>query len=506
MPLVVYVGLLLLALAINGLRWLRVGQREHYLAGSVSRFFCRWLRLDLQYGIAAAVIALAVATSGLDNPNVAILVMAVFIVGPGGLSFTGETSKLEWTTRLKKVGAVTLALAALVSLITAAMGGRVLFGLSISVIAIPVIIDVALLLLAPLETRSQKRWIDKARAKMALSAPQVVAITGSYGKTTTKEYARRILSAEAPTLASPASFNNAMGLARTVNEQLAPGTKWFIAEMGTYGPGEIATLCSWIPPHIAAITAIGPVHLERFKSLDVTLRSKAEIAEKASVVVLNVDDPMLASLANELTEAGKTVVRCSALDPSVDAAVIAIEGGWKAFVSAKPIGELPDLPFGSNLAVAIGIGVAAGMAMPNLQEVFADASTPDHRQSVVKGAGGAWIVDDTFNSNPAGAASALTKLLSLPAKRRVVVTPGMVELGKQQRSANRGFAESAADVVDDFIVVKKTNKRALLAGARNGTATVRVMKTREDAVAWVRSNLGEGDAVLYENDLPDHYA
>jgi len=186
--------------------------------------------------------------------------------------------------------------------------------------------------------------------------------------------------------------------------------------------------------------------------------------------------------------------------------VIAVDSGWKAFVSGQTIGELPDLPFGSNLAVAIGIGVAAGMEMPNLQELFADASPPDHRQSVVKGAGGAWIVDDTFNSNPAGAASALTKLLSLPAKRRVVVTPGMVELGKQQRSANRAFAESATGVVDDFIVVKKTNRRALLAGAKNGTATVRVMKTREDAVAWVRSNLGESDAVLYENDLPDHYA
>jgi UDP-N-acetylmuramoyl-tripeptide--D-alanyl-D-alanine ligase len=276
--------------------------------------------------------------------------------------------------------------------------------------------------------------------------------------------------------------------------------------MGTYGPGEIATLCSWIPPHIAAITAIGPVHLERFKSLDVTLRSKAEIAEKASVVVLNVDDPRLRSLADELSEAGKMVIRCSAVDSSADAAVIATDSGWEAFVSGRSLGPLPDLPFGSNLAVAIGIGVAAGMSMENLQDAFAGASTPDHRQSVVKGAGGAWIVDDTFNSNPAGAASALEKLMSLPAQRRVVVTPGMVELGTQQRSANRDFAQDAAKVVDDFIIVKKTNKRALLAGARNGGATVRVMKTREDAVAWVRSNLGKGDAVLYENDLPDHYA
>ena len=193
-----------------------MAQREHYLAGSVSRFFGRWLRLDLQYGIVAGVITLAAVTSGLDNPNVAILVMAVFIVAPAGLSFTGDTSKLAWTPRLKRVGAVTLALVAMVSLVTSAFGGRILFGLSISVISIPVIIDVALALLAPLEAGGQKRWIDEARAKIGVSPPQVVAITGSYGKTTTKEYARRILSAEAPTLASPASFNNAMGLARTV--------------------------------------------------------------------------------------------------------------------------------------------------------------------------------------------------------------------------------------------------------------------------------------------------
>src|SRR5207249_5358377 len=115
-------------------------------------------------------------------------------------------------------------------------------------------------------------------------------VAGSYGKTGTKNAVAHLVAGSMQVVATPRSFNNRAGLARAVNEGLAPGTDVFVGEMGTYGPGEIAELVSWCPPDIAVITAIGPVHLERMRNEDVVLRAKAEILEPASVAVLNVDD------------------------------------------------------------------------------------------------------------------------------------------------------------------------------------------------------------------------
>jgi UDP-N-acetylmuramoyl-tripeptide--D-alanyl-D-alanine ligase len=121
---------------------------------------------------------------------------------------------------------------------------------------------------------------------------------------------------------------------------------------------------------------------------------------------------------------------------------------------------------------------------------------------------GAVVIDDTYNANPAGAASALATLArhGSAGHLRVVVTPGMVELGPLQHTENARFAHAAAGVASHLVVVGHTNRRALLEGAAGAGARVVAVDTREQAVAWVREHVGEGDAVLYENDLPDHYA
>jgi UDP-N-acetylmuramoyl-tripeptide--D-alanyl-D-alanine ligase len=134
----------------------------------------------------------------------------------------------------------------------------------------------------------------------------------------------------------------------------------------------------------------------------------------------------------------------------------------------------------------------------------------ENRLTVRTAASGATILDDTYNSNPSGTTLALRALagLRLPGHRTLVVTPGMVELGPLQDAANRAFAAEAAAVATDLIVVGRTNRRALLEGASEVSNNVRVrpVKNRDAAVAIVRDELGEGDVVLYENDLPDHYA
>jgi UDP-N-acetylmuramoyl-tripeptide--D-alanyl-D-alanine ligase len=310
-----------------------------------------------------------------------------------------------------------------------------------------------------------------------------------------------LLSGSLRTVASPASFNNRMGLARAINQQLVPGTEVFVAEMGTYGPGEIAELCEWIPPAVAAIVAVGPVHLERFKTEERIVSAKAEILDRAEVGVIAVDHPLLAALATARHN------RMQVIDVSGEGreAGVTVRDGV-LLVDSVEVAGVPTDVFAVNLAVAVGVVLALGLGLDEVKGRLHDLPRPEHRLSVSSSERGFSIVDDTFNSNPAGARSGLDLLSRVGAGgRKVVVTPGMVELGPRQHQENRSFAAEAAGVVDDLLIVGGTNKRALLEGAATGTASVTVVASRGEAVDWVRQNLGPGDAVLYENDLPDHY-
>ncbi len=169
---------------------------------------------------------------------------------------------------------------------------------------------------------------------MRAVAPQVVAITGSFGKTSTKEHLRDILGAARTVVASPASFNNRAGLSRTILEHLVPGTQILIAEMGMYGPGEIADLCSWIQPEISVITAIAPVHLERVGSVDRIVEAKREILARARVAILNVDCAELAALAREI-EPAQRVVRCGSVSDDAD---VVVRRAGDAFTIRTPAG------------------------------------------------------------------------------------------------------------------------------------------------------------------------
>jgi len=351
-------------------------------------------------------------------------------------------------------------------------------------------------------------FVASAQARLGQVAPTVVAITGSFGKTSTKQHLANLLAGSRTVVASPASFNNRAGLARAVNENLTPGTDVFVAEMGTYGKGEIAALCRWCPPAIAVITAIGPVHLERFKSEEAIVIAKSEITEAAHTVVLNVDDARLAALADRLeSEGGRSVVRCSAVDPAADVRVEDAGGVLAVSVDGALIGSgiaRPGSVQATNLACALGVAFALGVPHQVALSRIAALPAVPNRLASGEAPSGVWVIDDTFNSNPSGARAALAELAGRALSgRRAVVTPGMVELGPRQFEENRAFARASTEVANDLVVVGSTNRRALAAGS--SSRSPHFVRTREEAVAWVRATLGPGDAVLYENDLPDHY-
>jgi UDP-N-acetylmuramoyl-tripeptide--D-alanyl-D-alanine ligase len=479
-----------------GLRWLRIAQREHYLAPSVSRFAWRWWTTgSSNLGLSALGLVGIIGTFW--NLWLGFLV-AITQIGPVGLGIKGKTSPLVWTGRLKRVAFVSGIILVGIYYFGGRSGTPVM--IVVGLFALPLIVDFALLALKPLEGLLGSKWVAKAGRKLEAVRAEVVAITGSYGKTTTKNYVAHLLDGTKRTVVSPASYNNRMGLARAINESLSPGTEVFVAEMGTYGPGEIAKLCEWIPPRVAAIVAIGPVHLERFRTEERIVSAKAEILEEAEVGVICVDHPLLAQLAKE--KAGSmSIIEVSTGD---HARVVVADGSIR--LDGRVIASAIDDVFPANLAVAIGICLALGVDVESLVERSARLPTTDHRQTVTVSESGFSIVDDTFNSNPTGAKRALELLQNVGSGGKLaVVTPGMVELGPVQKKENKAFASAVAGVVDHFIIVGKTNRGALVQGSANGRASVTVVDDREEAVAWIRGTLGPGDAVLYENDLPDHY-
>jgi UDP-N-acetylmuramoyl-tripeptide--D-alanyl-D-alanine ligase len=515
----VVVGACSAAALVAGIRWLRVAQREHYLPGSVSRFGIRWWNQD-PVSRAGAVVAVAGAVLAFWWPAAGLVTAVVAAAGPPRLGLRGRTSPLTWTRRLKTLAAVTAGLAAVavvVAVVTAGVTGAGPLVAAAVALLVPLLVDLGCAITGPFERAAASTHVRRAGERLRRVGPAVVAITGSYGKTGTKGYVTHLLAGSKTVVASPASFNNRAGLARAVNENLADQTEVFVAEMGTYGPGEIAELCSWLVPDIAVITAIGPVHLERFGTEDRIVEAKAEILEGATTAVLNIDDPRLAALADRFEEDGGRVRRVSATDPGADVSVRADPGGGGGltlFVDGAEVAGVPEGTRPGNVACAVAVALETGIPVGEIARRVGSLPTTAHRLEATVAAGGFVVLDDTYNANPAGARAALSELdRSAPAPaHRVVVTPGMVELGPVQAEENTAFARAVAEVADVLIVVGRTNRAALLAGAgsvgeggRPGALRLVVVDRRDQAVAWVRDHLGAGDAVLYENDLPDHY-
>ena len=486
-----------------GIRWLRIAQREHYLAGAVTRFSVRWwISGPVNIGMAAVAILGAAAEWGWQGVGLA--AAAIEAWGPNRLGLRGSSSPLVWTKRLIRA-AVSAAL-----LMGGMMAASVLLGrpalAAAAVVILPALVDVALAANAPLERALSEKWVKQAARRLEQVAPTVVAITGSYGKTSTKLYLAHLLSGSRRVVATPASFNNRLGLARAINERLPPGTEIFVAEMGTYGPGEIAEMCSWIPPQVAVITAIGPVHLERMGTEERIITCKSEIVAGDATAVIGVDHPGLAELADRQERTGRRVIRCSGKEITAEVAVDPRDGD--VTVRGKSMGRV-DLSSHHplNVAAALGAVLALGIDPVEVAGRLGTLPSPEHRLATMANQRGVTIMDDTFNANPAGARAALQRLAghSTEGGKRVVVTPGLVEMGSRRRVENRELGRAASQVATHLLVVGRTNRRDLLSGAREGDAALLVLENRTEAVRWARANLSRGDVILYENDLPDHY-
>jgi UDP-N-acetylmuramoyl-tripeptide--D-alanyl-D-alanine ligase len=512
-------------------RMLHLLQLEHY---ENARLFV-WLRRRREVAepsmlgaLALAVVAVAGAAAGSSLVElIAGAVAAAALLYRRAAEPRSDIKPLVFTERARRLFATALAAPAAPLMIgaglTVALGADLPFAIAvaIAVAAVPGAawaLTAANTALAPVQRRINARFERAAADKLESIAPRVIGITGSYGKTTTKVCIGAVLSEQLPTLITPASFNSRLGVIRTINELLERRHEAFVVEMGMYRKGDITELCELVHPEIGVLTAIGPVHLERLGSIEAIAEAKSELPRAlppGGRLIANGDDSRVREIASRVGV--ETVLYgLDADDAHVRAEQIALADGRTRFtlvigdrraeVSAGLLGRHNV----SNLLAAAAVGDVVGMPIERIAAGLSKVAPPEHRLAPIPNPrAGIIVIDDAYNSNPAGAAAALEVLGAHPATRRILVTPGMVELGDEEAALNARFGRQAADVCDHVILVGPERTKPIAAGLREGGLdpdAITVVRDIGEATSVLGGLTRSGDVILFENDLPDMYA
>ena len=380
------------------------------------------------------------------------------------------------------------------------------------------LMSLANLVVYPVEAGFRRYYLSSARRILRRYHPVVIGVAGSYGKTSTKSILVQIVSTRHPALATPRSFNTPMGLCRVIREQLRPECHYFVAELGAYKRGEIEQLCRLVRPSIGVLTAVGPEHLERFGSMENVVRAEFELIDALpadGLAVFNGDDDTCRELSvrcrcrrvlvggppdpRRTLWAEEVRLTSAGLDLTVCAS-----DGQRAAVTTRLLGRHNV----ANVLAASAAALACGMSFGEVVAAIPRLEPIEHRLQLIPNGNGIAVIDDTYNSNPRGAATALETLGTFEGGRRYLVTPGMVELADLQDAAHREFGRQAAEVCDGVILIGPKQTNAIADGlVEAGFGRDRLIVTRNlaEATELLKTLLQRGDAVLFENDLPDNY-
>jgi UDP-N-acetylmuramoyl-tripeptide--D-alanyl-D-alanine ligase len=351
-------------------------------------------------------------------------------------------------------------------------------------------------------TRALGRFATYHRARFTVP---VAAVTGSNGKTTTKELMAGALAALGPVLKPEGSFNNQWGLPLTLL-QLTPEHRAVALEIGTNHPGEIAALSALARPTVAAVTVVSTAHTEFLGSLDEVAVEKGALVAAVppeGAVVLNADDPRVAAMA---ARSRARVLTVSARGPAdvraADVAAEAPDGTLTVTFEARGRRQAARLAFAGrhnvvNALCAAGVGLALGLPLSDIAAGL-ETARPAKGRVVWRAAGGVRILDDTYNANPASVRAALETLRAARDARRLVVVLGdMLELGDLGPAAHREAGEAVASAgVGEFVGVGRHALAAVEAARARGVGEVHHTTTFEDTVALLLKRLAPGDAVL----------
>lgn len=382
----------------------------------------------------------------------------------------------------------------------------------------PAILLLANIVLRPVEKRINDGFINDARRIIkAMPKLKIVAITGSYGKTSVKHFLTAMLAEQYHVLMTPGSYNTTMGVVRTIREMLKPTHEIFVVEMGAKQGGDIAEICAITPPDRSILTAVGPQHLETFGSIENVQKTKFEIVEalqSGGTAYLNADYEYVRSypVKDNIETIYYSVAQSGT---SYRAENLRYEKGrlhFDVMRKGEKILSLQTQLLGehnaSNLLVCTAVALDMGVAPERIAYAVRQLQPVEHRLQLRNFPGGYTVLDDAFNSNPTGAKMALEVLQQLEGTRKIIITPGMIELGPQQFELNKIFGQQIASACDYAILVGPKQTEAIQEGLREAgypEDKLYVARNLEDANAHLRPLLKAGDVVLYENDLPDTY-
>lgn len=367
----------------------------------------------------------------------------------------------------------------------------------------------------PVEKCVYFSYKHKATKKLkSMKNLQIIGITGSYGKTSSKNILSSILNVKYNALPTPKNLNTPYGLMITINNYLDKFDDIFIAEMGAYFKGEIKTLCDFVHPKYGILTKIGKAHMETFGSQKKIQEGKFELIESLpsdGVAILNKDDELQTSynLKNKVK-----IIWIAIYDKTADVYAENIKYSMagtsfdcvfnntkeKIHLETKLLGE-PNI---YNILAAIALGKYLGLSNQELINGTAMTKPVEHRLEI-KQNGDITFLDDAYNSNEIGAKMALDTLKLMDGKK-IIITPGMVELGKESYDVNKKFGIQMCDVCDEIILVKNDMTNYIKEGIEEKKYSIEhlhIVNTEKEALSLIYTLKGKKTYVLLENDLPD---
>ena len=383
-----------------------------------------------------------------------------------------------------------------------------------------IVVFIGMIINTPIEKCVYLYYKTKAQNKLkSMPNLKIIGITGSYGKTSSKNILSDILNIKYNALPTPKNLNTYNGLIMTVNNNMDKFTEIFIAEMGAYVKGEIKGLCKLVKPQYGILTRIGTAHLESFGSEQNIIDGKFELIESLpsdGVGVLNRDDPkqvnynlkndckiLWIGIDEEDVDVRATNIKCSYKGTTFD--VVLKNSDKKYKFETKLLGNHNVY----NILAGIALGLYFGIDMEELVMAVKGVKPVEHRLEI-KRIGNFFMIDDAYNSNPTGAESAVNVLSMMPGVK-IVVTPGMIELGKKEDEYNEIFGQQISEVADYVVLVEEEKTRPILQGLKTKNFDLDKVVVYNDVreaykfINTISSNTDKEVYALFENDLPDTY-
>lgn len=427
--------------------------------------------------------------------------------------------KLVYTARVKRMIATIFTVTALIIALTAIfLDISRLSGVFAILIGIQLIMNVVSNTINhPVEWGVRQYYINDAKRMLRESKDlKIIGVTGSYGKTSVKFYLQTLLKDSFNVLVTPESYNTPMGVVKTIRESLKSTHEIFVCEMGARHVGDIKEICDIVHPHHGIITSIGPQHLETFFNMDNIKNTKFELADAlpdGGMLFLNGDNEYIRDKAAGYkditfysTEAGCTEgykasdIRVSQM--GTEFIVTAPDGSSESF-RMRLIGEHNVI----NVVGAIAVANKLGVKLSELKIPVRRLQSVEHRMQL-REHGLVTIIDDAYNSNPVGSKAAV-ETLKLFDGIRILVTPGMVELGDKEEEYNYKFGTYAAECCDHILLVGKKRTKPIYDGVLSKgfpEDKLKAFDKLEEALAHAYEIKGQGHKyILLENDLPDNY-